>query len=80
MQKLQYKDFSCGNEKDENRKYDQNCRKFEGGQNESAQGLRLRNTQLTKMIRAINLTRVTKIAKLRSKPEEEGMSIYRFDK
>lgn len=27
-------------------KYDQNCKTFEGGQNESAQGPRLRNTQM----------------------------------
>ena len=45
---LQYKFFSCGNKKDENSKYDQNCKTFEGGQNESAQGSRLRNTQIDK--------------------------------
>ena len=38
---------------------DQNCKKFQGGQNESAQGQEI--PKLTKMIRATNLPRITKL-------------------
>ena len=34
--------------KDENSKYDQNCKMFEESHNNSAQGPRLRNTQIDK--------------------------------
>ena len=34
--------------KDENSKYDQSCKTYEGGQNESAQGPTVTNTQIDK--------------------------------
>ena len=40
------KSLSWGNKQDENNKYDQNGNRLEGGQNESAQGPRLKNTEL----------------------------------
>ena len=49
--------LSWGNKKDENNKYDQNCKKLREGQNESAQGPRLKMLKLTKMMRATNLTK-----------------------
>ena len=51
-----YKSLSWGNKKDENNKYDQNCNKLERGQNESAQELSLRNTEIDKMMKVTNLT------------------------
>ena len=51
-----YKSLSWGNKQDENNKYDQNCNRLEGGQNESAQGLRLKNTEIDKIMKATNLT------------------------
>ena len=51
-----YKSLSWGNKKDENNKYDQNCNKLERGQNESAQGLSLRNTEIDKIMKGTNLT------------------------
>ena len=48
--------LSWGNKKDENNKYDQNCKKLGEGQNESAQGPRLKNAETDKklMMRATN--------------------------
>ena len=40
--------LSWGNKKDKNDKHDQNCKKFEGGQNESAKGPRLKITKIEK--------------------------------
>ena len=40
--------LSWGNKKDENNKYDQNCKKLGEGQNESAQGPRLKNAETDK--------------------------------
>ena len=37
-----------GNKKDENNKYDQHCKKLGEGQNESAQGPRLKNAKTDK--------------------------------
>ena len=50
------KSLSWGNKQDENNKYDQNGNRLEGGQNESAQGPRLKNTEIEKIIKATNLT------------------------
>ena len=54
--------LSWGNKKDENNKYDQNCKKLGEGQNESAQGPRLKNAETDKklMMRATDLTKTTK--------------------
>ena len=51
-----YKSLSRGNKQDENNKDDQNCNMLEGGQNESAQGPRLKNTKIEKITKATNLT------------------------
>ena len=51
-----YKSLSWGNKQDENNKDDQNCNRLEGGQNENAQGLRLKNTEIDKIMKATNLT------------------------
>ena len=40
--------LSWGNKKDENNKYDQNCKKLGEGQNESVQGTRLKNDESNK--------------------------------
>ena len=40
--------LSWGNKKDENNNYDQNCKKLGEGQNESAQGTRLKNAETDK--------------------------------
>ena len=40
--------LSWGNKKHENNKYDQNCKKLGEGQNESAQGPRLKNAETNK--------------------------------
>ena len=45
-----------GNKQDENNKDDQNCNMLEGGQNESAQGPRLKNTKIEQIMKATNLT------------------------
>ena len=48
--------LSWGNKKDENNKYDQNCNRLEGSWHESAQGPRLKNTEIDKIMKATNLT------------------------
>ena len=40
--------MTWGNRKDENNKYDQNCKNLGEGQNERAQGLRLKNAETDK--------------------------------
>ena len=50
------KSLSWGNKKDENNKYDQNCKKLGEDLNESAQEPRLKNTEIDKIMKATNLT------------------------
>ena len=51
-----WKSLSWGNKQDENNKYDQNGNRLEGGQNETAQGPTLKNTEIDKIMKATNLT------------------------
>ena len=50
------KSLSWRNKQDENNKYDQIGNRLEGGQNESPQGPRLKNTEIDKIMKATNLT------------------------